>query len=120
MPRHLGELIRARREAVRPKLSQSELGRLLGLDQRSISDIETGAIHRITPEMANKLPPIIGITMAEIVRGLGFDLPRRKSSLDEALLEDLERAPEEVLAAARLAVDGWKFQQQQKSREAHQ
>lgn len=116
----LGNLIRARREAVRPKLSQGELGRLVGLDQRTISEIETGQTQTLQPGVANQLPGIIGVTMAELVRALGYDLPTRKSSLDDALLEDLERAPEEVLNAVRLAVDGWKLRLQESARSGRQ
>lgn len=113
----LGPLIKSRCESVRPKMSQAELGRLIGLDQRSVSNIENGTVKSLTPEVANKLPGVIPITMAEIVRAHGFNLPAVHSTLDEDMLEALESAPQPVLDAVRLVLDGWRAMQQATARE---
>lgn len=116
----LGPLIKSRRESVRPKMSQAELGRLIGLDQRSVSNIENGRVNSIAPEVANKLPGVIPITMAEIVRAVGFNLPAVHSRLDEGMLAALESAPQPVLDAVRLVLDGWQAMQLATAREQEQ
>lgn len=103
----LGTLIRTRREAVAPKLSQAELGRHVGVDQRTISNIESGVTKTIAPDVANRLVGVLPVTMYELLRAMGYQVPQRDAKLDETLLEDLERAPEHILSAVRLLLDGW-------------
>ena len=112
-PGRLALLIRERREGVRPRLSQTDFGRMIGLDQRSVSNIEVGIVRSLAPDIANKIPGIIPVTMAELVRALGYDLPVRHSPLAPDIQEGLETAPEPVLAAVRLLLAGLRATQAQ-------
>ncbi len=112
----LAKLIKRQREAVSPKMSQAELGRLIGVDQRSVSNIENGVVRSIAPDVANKLPGAIPLTMADLVRALGYDLPAARSEISESMTSALETAPEEVLEAVQLLLDGWQAQQRVRAR----
>lgn len=107
----IGPLIAARRKAA--GLSQTDLARMIpGLTRSALNSIENGATKTISAEVANELVKILPVTMAELVRALGYDLPGpRGTSLPERTLSDLESAPPEVRAAVQLLLDGWRTQQ---------
>lgn len=109
----LGPLIQSRRKQA--QLTQAELARLVpGLTRSGVNAIEQGATRSISPDIANELVKVLPLSMPEILRAMGFSLPSVHTRLDEDLLSDLEAAPDEVLAAVRLVLGGWRIQQQTK------
>lgn len=56
-----------RLEAVRKshKLTQTELGKAVGVSQRAISSYEAG-IRRPSPEVATKIATVLGMTIGEM------------------------------------------------------
>lgn len=60
----IGERVREARRLLR--LSQDELGRLLGLDQSAVSRIETGK-QELTLHHAVKAAPLLKLTLWELV-----------------------------------------------------
>lgn len=107
----VGTLIAARRKA--GGLSQIDVARMIpGLTRTALSSIENGATKTISAELANELVKILPVTMAELVRAMGYDLPGpRGTSVPERMLNDLENAPDEVRSAVLLLLDGWRTQQ---------
>jgi len=113
----LGTLIQARRKQA--GLTQAELSRMVpGLSRSGINAIEQGSTKTISGELANELVKVLPVSMPELIRAMGFDLPAIRSTLDDELLSDLEVAPPEVLGAVRLVLDGWRIQQQVKRTQA--
>ena len=105
----VGELIKARRKAA--GLTQAELARLVpGLGRSGLSAIENGATKTVAPDVANELVKVLPLSMPELLRAMGFNLPAVHTSLDESLLRDLESAPPELIEVVRLLLAGWRSQ----------
>lgn len=85
---------------------------LPGSSRGAINNVELGITKTVSAEMANELVKILPVTMGELLRAMGYELPGpRGTTLPERLLSDLEKAPEEVRAAVQLLLDGWRTQQ---------
>lgn len=93
-------------------MSQADLGRAVGLDQRSISNIEVGLVKVVSPEVGNKMVRVLPLTMAELLRAQGWDLPLPHSAIPADIQEGLETAPEHVRDAVRLTLAGHLAMQQ--------
>lgn len=107
----LGALVATRRKQI--GMSQADVARLVpGLTRSALNSIEQGATKSISGDVANELVKILPVTMGELLRAMGYELPGpRGTTLPERLLSDLEKAPEEVRAAVQLLLDGWRTQQ---------
>lgn len=66
----LGEIVRAFREA--ESLSQTELGRMAGIDPQTISNIEIGRTKRLGPKQHRNMAKAMGIKPAELSRQAGL------------------------------------------------
>lgn len=96
----LGALIADRRRQA--GYSQADLARLLpGVSRSALNSIEGGTTKTISPVVANELVKILPVSMPELVRAMGFDLPGVRG-VAEDIAADLASAPEDVLAAVRL------------------
>lgn len=103
----VGNLIQSGRERVSPPLTQGELASLVGSEQRTISNIESGRTKSVSPALANQLVRVLPITMTELVQALGYDLPAvARVGVPQDILQGLSGAPEELLHAVRLAIAG--------------
>lgn len=114
----LATLIRTRREGMSPKMSQAELGRLVGLNQRSISNLETGVVKTVSADVANLLVTVLPITMAELARAGGMEMPRAHTTVDEDIIEMLETADPQTIASVRLVLLGARALKQAAQRKA--
>lgn len=99
----LGSLIRSRRESVSPRMSQAALGDEIGLDQRSVSNLENGVVEFVRPDVANKLVAALPLTMGELLEAMGFNVATRgRSWLTkdlQALLDTADEREQMVLQA---------------------
>lgn len=112
-----GALIKARRQAA--GLTQEQLARLVpGIGRAGINAIEQGYTKSLSPDVANELVKVLPLSMPELLRAMGFNLPTVYTTLDADLLRELEAAPEDVLEAVRLVLAGWRNQQQRKASQA--
>lgn len=105
-PNTLGALIRSRRQMARPPISQGLLGDLVGLDQRSISNIENGEVENVRADVANRMVAVLPVTMPELIRAMGYNLPERVNWLPSDLQGILETAEGEERAAILLTLRG--------------
>lgn len=104
----LGALIADRRRQA--GYSQADLARLLpGVSRSALNSIEGGTTKTISPVVANELVKILPVSMPELVRAMGFDLPGVRG-VAEDITADLANAPEDVLAAVRLVLNGWRVE----------
>lgn len=104
-----GMLMRQKREAVTPKMNQEDLGRALGgIPQTTISAYETGTTATIPADVVNRLPGIIGLTVPELLRAMGYELPKERISswLPDDLLGVLETADAGEKAAIQSQLRG--------------
>lgn len=109
-PMALGDLLRERRTVT--GMSQSDVARMVpGLTRGALNNIESGNTKTISAHLANGIVKVLPVTMAEIVRSMDYDLPAPTTTLPAGLLARLEAAPEPVLEAVQLLLDGWLVQQ---------
>ena len=107
----LGALIASRR---RP-LTQGELARLVpGWSRTTLGAVELGETKTIPPRVANELVKVIPVTMAELVRAMGYDLPVRQTPLEPWMVEVLETASETELESVRALLHGFQVLRQQR------
>ena len=107
--KEMGERIRARRESLH--ISREELGKLLGVTGKFISDIEYGD-KGVSLKNLYKLKQILGITTDFMIEGdpVGMDDDEKRRKLSENILGSLSVCSVEQLGCmeqiARLYVEG--------------
>ena len=79
-----------------------------GISRGAINNIENGLTKTVSPETANELVKVLPVTMAELVRAMGYDLPTRQTPLPPVLMEELETATDLELEAVRALLLGFR------------
>lgn len=98
----LGDRVRARRKALRPKLSQEELAEAVGLTHGSISRLERGKVKRVSPELLQALADALQCKPSDLMA----EQPEEEAGLRQAR-ELLERIDPEDLPQAVRALRGF-------------
>lgn len=114
----LGELIKARRQAA--ALTQGDLARLVRMSRGAINNIESGDTKTISPAVASALTKVLPLTMAELLRAMGWEIPERVTKLPPGMLEDLEAADPVILDAVRALLLGHQSLRQEAERRGRQ
>ncbi len=112
----LGSLLKARRQEA--GLSQADVANLVpGLSRSALNSIEGGATKTASAAMANELVKVLPVTMADLVRSMGFDLPTLQTPLPEGLMGELEGASEIELESVRALLLGFRAQRRSSARQ---
>lgn len=105
-PSIFGVNLRRLREAVRPKLTQAELGRRVGKNQATISNLETGETQYPSADLARQLAEELAVPLEEFWRPVDEPGPSEAETLQEFLQSPIGRklGPEQQ---AKLRRAGW-------------
>lgn len=107
----LGKLIASRRQQV--QLTQVDVARMVpGLTRSALNSIENGATKTVSADVANELVRVLPLTMAELVKAMGYALPTPRSPLPEELARDLETADSFELESVRALLLGYRIARQ--------
>lgn len=109
--RNLGGLIRSRRQQTLNQrtgraFTQAALAETVGVSRETISAIENGEIQTASPELAEGLERVLGISALEVVRAMGYQIAFEgiEDEEDVALLQAYRSASDERRDIARAAL----------------
>jgi DNA-binding XRE family transcriptional regulator len=87
----LGALVKSRRPYTQPGL-----GSAVGLSGKTITAIETGEVRSVSPSSARQLSRVLGVSVADLCRAMGYEIETGDLTPPEAeLVQLLRRIPEE-------------------------
>ena len=115
----LGTLLSSRRRQA--GLTQQDVAEMCGVTRSALNAIEQGTTKTIAPDLANKLHDCISVTVADICRAMGYEIPVRPSPLPGELEEYrhiLESAEGLELDGLLLILRGIQTHRQEKARRA--
>lgn len=104
----LGTLLKERR--LLAKMSQDEVAdQVKGLTRSGLNSIESGATKTVAADLANGLVGALPVSMPEIVRAMGYNLPTRvaESKLKAEVLALIEKVSGAELVGVRALLRGY-------------